>query len=359
MAVTDEYLPVREAGNGVKVAFDATWPIIQASDLNVGKVLNSTNVKTTMVLGVDYTVSINPVNKRPTVTYTVAPTTLQDSWIGRAVPITQTAVIPTNSVFRESQLNTALDRAIMICQQLKEEIDRCVKSDEVLVGVSLVFPAPQDGYAIAWDGVSGTMQNVLIDTDVILAAVAAAEAAQAAAEVAEDGAGTARTAAQAAQAAAEAALAAMATLASQAEAEAGTENAKWMSPLRVAQAIAALTGLNVKVGSLTRNLATASGSQVITGMGFIPTAVAIFGSNGGTETMCQGVMSASAQGCVSMTNATETTSAFTDRVINIDNGGADLSQADYASFDSDGFTLTWTKGGAHTGTYTGIYLAIG
>lgn len=208
MTVLGTYTPVRETGNGSKVDFDFSFKVLQASDLDVGKVLNSTEVKTDMVLGVDYTVALNTVTDGGTVTYTVAPTALQDSWIGRAVPATQAQDIPTNGVFREVQVENALDKATMVLQQHEEILSRCVKTDEV----------------------SSTTPDQLV------AAIAAAAVSTAA----DASTCTTKAGEASASAAAAAASAATLTFASQAEAEAGLIETKGMNPLRTAQAIAAL-----------------------------------------------------------------------------------------------------------------------
>jgi hypothetical protein len=235
MTVLGAYAPVREAGNGSKVDFDFSFKAISSSDLKVGKILNSTDVKTDMALGVDYTVALNAITDGGTVTYMVAPTALQDSWIGRDAPITQEQDIPTNNNLRETQIENALDKATMIDQQLQEQIDRCVKVADTSTLTELTLPDPEDGLALVWDGTSGALQNAPVDAGAIADGITAAEAAQ--------------TAAEAAQTAAEAAAAAIATLASQAEAEAGADNTKFMSPLRTAQAIDAQTPAQVGLGS--------------------------------------------------------------------------------------------------------------
>lgn len=181
MSVTGAYAPVREAGNGSKVAFDFTFKVQNTSDLVVSKVLKSTDAETVLTEGVDYTVALSTTTDGGTVTYTVAPTTLQDSLIYMEVPITQTAVIPTNGVFREVQIENALDRGTLIDQQLQEQIDRCVK-----------LPIADS--------------SSVIDLAELAADVAAAGEAKADAE-------TAQAAAEAAQAAAEAAQASVTAIA--------------------------------------------------------------------------------------------------------------------------------------------------
>lgn len=185
MTILGAYTPAREAGNGSKVAFDFGFKIFSASDLSVGKILKSTEVKTTLTLGVDYTVAINAVTDGGTVTYTVAPTALQDSWIGRSMALTQEQDIPTNGPFREVQVENGLDKAMMILQEQADAIGRSVKLPDVSTGVTPVLPAPVDGYTLVWDGVLGAMKNVLIDVTAVAASVSAAAGSAAAALVSQ------------------------------------------------------------------------------------------------------------------------------------------------------------------------------
>jgi len=120
---------------------------------------------------------------------------------------------------------------------------------------------------------------------------------------------------------------------------------------------------NVFVGSFTRDMSTASGTQAVTGVGFTPRAVIIiatataeaslksFGFSTVTADMCAyGNRSAGAD----FMAASLTASIFIQTSTVADNYSGQLS-----AFGADGFTITWTKGGSITGTMTGIYLAIG
>ena len=62
MTILDNYAPVRENGNGVKLDFDFSFKIFSAGDLVVHKVDDVTNVKTLQVITTDYTVDIDLVN---------------------------------------------------------------------------------------------------------------------------------------------------------------------------------------------------------------------------------------------------------------------------------------------------------
>lgn len=181
MSVNIDYVPAREQGNGTKLDFDFTFKIFAASDLVVGKVLRSTDVETPMVLNVDYTVVIDTVTEGGTVYYTSAPTTLQDSFIRRLMDITQEADIPTNNLFREVQIENALDKGTMIDQQQQVEIDRSIKIGETVL-IDPILPAPDPGKALLWNPTGDALINSTDNFDDIQTAAAASAAAAAVSE---------------------------------------------------------------------------------------------------------------------------------------------------------------------------------
>jgi len=191
MSVNIDYAPVREQGNGAKLDFDFPFKIFNASDLIVSKILISTGVETLMVLNADYTVTIDTVTEGGTVTYTVAPTALQDSFIRREMDITQEADIPTNNLFREVQIENALDKGTMIDQQQQVQINRCLQVAET-VTVDVLFPLADPGKAIMWNPTGDALIN---STDNFNDIVTDAVAAQTAAELAESNAAASAAAA--------------------------------------------------------------------------------------------------------------------------------------------------------------------
>jgi hypothetical protein len=203
MSVSVAYAPVREAGNGTKVAFTFTFKIFNKTDLVVSKLVRATNAETLMTVDTDYTVTINPTTEGGTVTYAVAPTALQDSYIRRTMTLTQPADIPTNNLFREVQIENALDKNVMIDQQQQVLIDRSVKLPEVTTGVSVVLPVPVSKKALRWNNTATALINSTDNfDDIITNAVAAKDAAviaQTAAELAETHAETAETNAETAE----------------------------------------------------------------------------------------------------------------------------------------------------------------
>lgn len=262
MTILSTTLRVQEQGNGSKVAFDFTFPVQNSTHLKVYKINRTTEVETLQTLGVDYTVALSTTTDGGTVTYTTAPTASQDSLIYREVPLTQTSDVPSNNIFREEQIETALDKLMMAIQQLDERIDRSITLPIGSSLTNLELPSPEAGKAIVGNATEDGFENSSVDLTSLEADVAAVDAAVTAAQLAETNAEAAETAAEAAQAAAELA-ASQFTLASQAEAEAGSNNVKYMSALRTAQAIAALVASGVASDGTVglQNLLTNSGFE--------------------------------------------------------------------------------------------------
>ena len=116
-----------------------------------------------------------------------------------------------------------------------------------------------------------------------------------------------------------------------------------------------------KVGNFTRDLATATGTQAITGVGFKPKAIIIFGVVNGSAGVTGGFSEASSHGCFYDDNAVvaDTWQINTAAILLHERSSGNFQTATVSSLDSDGFTLSWTKTGTPTGTATHVYLAIG
>jgi len=127
--------------------------------------------------------------------------------------------------------------------------------------------------------------------------------------------------------------------------------------LMLNEAGTALVGIvPYKIGSFTRDLTTASGTQAITGVGFKPSIVLFMagaasvnhglGMDDGTSHIMEGEV------------------ASTPYVLNsasiyfTDAGQANRQDAHITTLGTDGFTLTWAKNGSPAGTVTIYYLAL-
>lgn len=123
--------------------------------------------------------------------------------------------------------------------------------------------------------------------------------------------------------------------------------------------------LSVKVGSFTRDMSLASGTQAVTGVGFKPKAIIFLANvnNTGQTSIGIGALPNTATGPFSSVSlnsrnatATGTWSTNSGTVFAYQSGSA-YYNGNLSTLDSDGFTMSWTKTGATTGTLEVNYIA--
>ena len=106
--------------------------------------------------------------------------------------------------------------------------------------------------------------------------------------------------------------------------------------------------LQVKVGILTREMDAVSGNVAYTGIGFTPKLILFdYGVDGTAEIYTGMGFDDGTNARATSISATDGTKVFqTNKSIGALEDGSKSQVAEIASFDSDGFTLTWAKGGA-------------
>lgn len=119
--------------------------------------------------------------------------------------------------------------------------------------------------------------------------------------------------------------------------------------------------LSVRVGSFTIDMATASGTQTISGIGFTLKSIIFFANKAGTSQMSVGVDDGTTCSVLADQNAVAAGTyglsigfsiyAFQD--------GSNYYLGKITAIDSTSFTITWIKAGSQTGTLTIGYLALG
>ncbi len=113
-----------------------------------------------------------------------------------------------------------------------------------------------------------------------------------------------------------------------------------------------------KVGSFTRETSVATGTQAVTGIGFLPRAIMFFSADDDTTEISWGVDDDVTAGNV---HDNSQVSANTYRAgaesIFLQHSTGDNYSGTISSFDADGFTLSWVKTGIPTGTAQMRYLA--
>ncbi|MBU0593364.1 MAG: hypothetical protein KKH74_06455 [Gammaproteobacteria bacterium] len=116
-------------GNGGTTAFPFSFKVFQASDLLVVRT-DTTGAESELQLTTDYSVAFNANQETTpggTVNLTVAPPSGYLLTIGSRVPALQPVVLSNSGGFYPTVLNDALDRAVILIQQLSEQLSRAVK----------------------------------------------------------------------------------------------------------------------------------------------------------------------------------------------------------------------------------------
>jgi hypothetical protein len=115
-------------GDGANTSFAYGFKIYHKNDISVIRTVTATGIETVLTVDVDYTV--NDVGSATgTITATVAPTSAQKITIIRDMDLTQEVDFENQGGYYPEVVEQAFDRAIMISQQLEEELDRAVKVD--------------------------------------------------------------------------------------------------------------------------------------------------------------------------------------------------------------------------------------
>lgn len=131
------------AGNGVQTVFPFAFKVFQASDVVVTRVQVSTGVETTLVLGVDYTVALNPdQDSAPggSITLLVALAVGQSLALTSNVAALQPVTVTNGGGFFPAVFNGVFDRLTILVQQLAEKIGRTMTIPVTSSGVSLQVP---------------------------------------------------------------------------------------------------------------------------------------------------------------------------------------------------------------------------
>ena len=117
--------------------------------------------------------------------------------------------------------------------------------------------------------------------------------------------------------------------------------------------------ISANVDTFTYDLSTASGSQAITGVGFVPKSLVIFAFVDGAAGRASWGLTDGTTSVNLADNETVTDDQLTggSALVNIIVSAGNTATAALTSFDTDGFTLAWTKTGTPTGTATLQFLA--
>jgi hypothetical protein len=135
MAISTTLNRIAYAGNGVTLAFAFPYPFLAQGDLVVVVRNNTTGAEVTKTLTTHYTVS-GGSGAAGTVTMLTAPATGETLTVYDDPAITQGLDLRENDPLPAESAETAYDRLTLICQRLKDRVDRAIRLSE---GYSATF----------------------------------------------------------------------------------------------------------------------------------------------------------------------------------------------------------------------------
>jgi len=138
MTISSETNKVIYTGNGVTTVFPYTFKILDDDEILVQTRLTTTGVYTTLVKTTDYTVSGVGTAAGGNITLVSAASnpTGTKLILTRSMPQTQTVDLAEFDAFPADTVEDQLDRAVMIAQEQQEQLDRSIKWDASISGVS-------------------------------------------------------------------------------------------------------------------------------------------------------------------------------------------------------------------------------
>ena len=120
------------------------------------------------------------------------------------------------------------------------------------------------------------------------------------------------------------------------------------------------------IGSFTRDMATASGTQTVTGLGIAPERIFVICNRSNTPEVSHGVSNSTTDSCLydssidGAANSWKTNDANAIFIQQTDVAGTNFAyKGDIGNFVSGAFDVVWTRTNTPTGTITCIYEALG
>ena len=159
MTIDNTYLPVEVSGDDATLDFSFTFKIYEDTDLLVYKEVKTTAVQTLMVLGVDYSVTINPIAEGGTITFVIGSVPLTTEWVQMYsnIPYTQDVDIPTDGNLREVALEGGMDRTVRQIQQLNYDGSKKLGLPTGYEGLDL--PEGSGGAYVGWNATGDALVN--------------------------------------------------------------------------------------------------------------------------------------------------------------------------------------------------------
>lgn len=164
MAISDNYVPIKQIGNGSTVDFSGGWNVLAAAYIRVYLESVATGVQVPQSLGSDFTLAFSPSGF--TVTFLVAPTNANYVVIGREVALDQTDPYKTSKGFQGEVIEASFDKVTAITQDLRDVSSRSLQYRLGTATTTSFIDEPVDGAVLQFDGVTGKVKAGPLITDI-------------------------------------------------------------------------------------------------------------------------------------------------------------------------------------------------
>lgn len=148
-------------GTGAITALPFSFKVFTTADVVVTRA-SADGVESTLVLGDDYTVSLNAdqdVSPGGTVTPIVAPAEGETTTLTSGVSEEQTLDLLSGGNFSPRAIEDALDRTVILVKQLREVLNRTL-SLPISVAAGGQLPVPEAGKVIGWNDTATALRNI-------------------------------------------------------------------------------------------------------------------------------------------------------------------------------------------------------
>ena len=147
-------------GNGVTTSFAYNFEILSKTELGVYILTTASGVETKKVVDTHYTIAasgiLNPAGGN--VVFLVAPLATEQVILLRETTQTQSLDLATGVGIPAESLEDELDRLTLLCQELKEKLDRASLLKLTTSLANLEFPAPGAGMYIKWNAAGTALE---------------------------------------------------------------------------------------------------------------------------------------------------------------------------------------------------------
>lgn len=156
MSISDNYIPVKQLGNGVTDVFSASWQILSESFIQVFLENVSTGVQVLQTNPAEYSVTFD--SSGFVVTFVTPPPSTEYVVIGREVALDQSVPYTTSSGFQGKVIEGSYDKLTAITQDIQDAISRSI-TFQLGSSSTTTLPEPSPDRILGWNSSGNNLEN--------------------------------------------------------------------------------------------------------------------------------------------------------------------------------------------------------